>query len=132
MFDEREWSQIVDRLIRLTRQQSVAWKTVQTEDGSREWVETRAGDLEFLVGSVDEDRRPPFYLAVWDVEATRYLARVESEPWPDDVGSDASLSAAQKLIELRALAYRSAQGSPQLLARIMENLNEVERDQDLF
>lgn len=132
MFDEREWSQIVDRLIDLTRRQAASWKSVTSEDATREWVETRAGDLEFMVGSVDNDDRPPYYLAVWDVESLRYLARLESEPVPDANGWEVALSPAQKILELRGLAYRSAQGSPQLLARILSRLDDIDPEQMPF
>ena len=125
MFEEREWMQIVERLVRLTKEQVLTWKTVAAE--GTEWVETRVDDLDYMVGSVDNDQRPPYYLSLWDVNSRDYLARLESEPiQEDDEWGQAPLTAGNRLLELRTVAYRSAQGSPQLLSRIMNGFDRID------
>lgn len=120
MFEEAEWDQLVETLSRLTRANTLEWK-----EGFGE-IEARVGQMIYAIGSVDNDGRLPYYLDVRPASTAEPLARLESQPLPEfDPGWITSLTAAQKLPELRALAQRSALGAPQLFNRLIGDLNAL-------
>lgn len=125
MFEKEEWARLVGKLLALTRRNSLTWE----QDGGT--ITTSVGGVEYEIGSVDNDDRQPFYLAVVesvDPWTRRELARLISEPLEEWTASGEAAPGAQ-LIELRRLALRSAIGAPQLLGRLLGDLDRVEGDE---
>lgn len=118
MFSDQEWLQLVTRLGDLTVADKLSW----SDNGT--WVIAEVGDIDYAIGSVDGDDRPPFVLEVGDRTAQKTLARLESEPVSENRAD--SPTAAQLLPSLREVARRSATGAPQLFGRLIEGLNGLE------
>lgn len=118
MFEENEWKQLVSQLIKLTRAETVDWKNERDE------VAAVIGDYRYAIGSVDNDGRIPYYLAVKESWGQKELDRLESQPINEE--PFAQPSAGEMLLELRHLAFRSAQGAPQLFSKLMADLQQAE------
>ena len=114
MFEEEEWLALVATLIAATKSNSVKW----IEKGNA--VVTVVGNTSYEVGSVDGDDRIPFYLRVLLNEERKQteIARIESEP----VSSNMDWTAAERLLELRNVAFRSAKGAPQIFSKLLSEL----------
>ena len=120
-------SRLVERLLRLTLDSKLDWKTEHTE--GHELLVAVVRGIEYVVGAVDNDGRPPFFLTVWRTEPGVSLARLESQPPDEDAfGNPVALTAAQKIPELWAAATRSASGTPQIFGELMDALDMLDPD----
>lgn len=132
MFDDAEWRKLIVRLTTLTSAQRLEW---HESDGT---VEAVVAGTKYVIGSVDNDDRQPFFLAViatepdpWAISPQdREIARLESTPEVDrDWGSEYAPPAAELIHDLRRLANRSAKGAPQLLSKLLDDLDAVDQAQ---
>lgn len=124
MFEENEWSQLVAKLASLTHAGRIEWT-----EGDMIY-KTSVGDILYVIGTVDNDGRPPYFVGVWDSSESRYLARLESEPFPDAMGTPPQ-TAAEAIPALYALAARSAAGAPQLFNELIGALNDLDDVDDV-
>ncbi|MCE4025450.1 hypothetical protein LXM50_05650 [Microbacterium sp. Au-Mic1] len=128
MFTDDEWMQLVRRLMALTDAGRLEWiQEPQDEDMQAQGgiVVAPVGAFDYVIGSVDRDDRPPFYLGVGDREARKLLARLESTP--ARTGDDTTIITAAELVpELRERALRSASGASRLFSNLIEGLNGLE------
>jgi hypothetical protein len=128
MFDSSEWSRLVETLLKRSRSELLEWSL----DQDRGLLRARVGGTDYMIGSVDNDGRPPFFLAVGDANARAELARLESDPSEDAPWDTGVKSASQRLVELRNLAMRLAQGAPQLLNKLISDLDSLDPDGSPF
>lgn len=129
MFDESEWTQLVETLTQLTRQGRLKWH----EDGSN--VTTTVAGVTYVIGSVDNDGRQPYFLAVEEATddpwaSTKELSRLESIP--EDAEWEYGAPAGGRLHYLRREAIRNALGAPQLLNRLLKDLEATGDDEPPF
>lgn|GEM_PF-5321358 len=120
MFEESEWLELVTELISATRANALVW----TEHDHS--AVTTVGESSYEIGSVDADDRIPYFLSVRLSEngIVNEIARLESEPLNDE----REWTAAERLVELRNLAFRSARGAPQLFGKLLSELRNVTKD----
>jgi len=119
MFEDDEWNAIIGKLMDLTRANKTAWHNSESQD----LVSTVIGPVAYIVGSVDNDGRAPYFLAVVkvDSDANKELARLESTP----VNTDEGYSPQEKIVDLHRLAFRMASGGPQLVASLLADMNAL-------
>ena len=115
MFDDDEWSQIIYKLIDLTRAEKVTWE-IQF-DGT---LSSRVGSTTYGIGSVDEDGRAPYYFAVAQGEPAAEVTRLETG---DESEHQRSLDNA--VGELQRVAFRMASGGPQLAKQLLSQMEEI-------
>ena len=121
MFDEVEWASLVTRLISLSKDQVLKW-----EMPGNDAISLRVGAVEYEIGSVDRDGRAPFFLSVTSLNDGRLIGKLESSPVESNQwGSEVALSAPQMIIELRTLALRVAQNAPQVLSKLISDLDDI-------
>ena len=124
MFEENEWLELVMALISATRANALVWTE---QDHS---AVTTAGESSYEIGSVDADDRIPYFLSVRLSEngIVKEIARMESEP----LDNEREWTAAERLVELRNLAFRSARGAPQIFGKLLTELKNVTGDDAPF
>lgn len=120
MFDDAEWSQIIDRLLDLTQRNLIKWAFEESV------ITAKVGQVEYVLGSVDKDGRQPFFLHIWRPDSETIAARLESTPGPDDEVPWSGLSAAEKVSTLHAAAVRSASGAGELFDELMADLKRID------
>jgi len=119
MFDENEWRQLVGKLMQISSTGKLEWSLI---DGV---VSTTLGDFEYSIGSVDGDGRPPYFLRIWNQTSWQEIGKLISEPIQDPPWDDGERTAGQSLLELRHVATRLAYGAPQLLTRLLSELDSL-------
>lgn len=122
MFEEEEWLALVQRLIELTRADKLAWTRTHGV------VSVAVDGTEYIVGSLDNDDRPPYFLRLWDLGGEGEIARLDSEPVDEgDVWGEVNgpQNAAQWLPTLRSLAHRSASGGTARLKKLLAGLDAL-------
>ena len=118
MFSNSEWIALISKLSELT------------DEGLLKWISrnglllTNVNGTDYAIGAVDNDDRPPYFLDVGDAEARENLARLESIPSEDDEW-EGEENASQMIWALRGKALRSATGAPQLIRRLLGDLEEL-------
>ena len=125
MFEDNEWAILVAKLRDLTRNNKLEWSSQSGED-----VAT-VGGYEYSIGSVDNDDRQPFYLEIRRDFVT--LDRLVSEPITpsgDPWTEDAPQNAAQALLDLKALASRSALRTEVVFEEMLTALNRLDSELD--
>ncbi len=119
MFDESQWAELVKEISRLTDAEKLEW-------GREDSVfVAKVGSVEYVVGSVDNDDRAPYFVGVWNPESSDYVARLESQPLPDD-DSTSKLTTAHALPDLYARVKRSATGADRLFSNLLTELKGLE------
>jgi hypothetical protein len=86
-------------------------------------------NVEYALGSVDNDGRPPYFFQLWDEEKEELVARLESEPVPVEEAAlwdVPPLNGAQLIPELFELANRSASGAPEVFNRLLTDLDGLD------
>lgn len=121
MFDQEEWTVLVQRLVQLTRAGNVPWQ--ESPNGG---MSATVSGTDYYLASVDKDERPPYVLMLGDPEELRTFARLESEPLPDNNWEEDRTTGANLLPELYTLAYRHAKGAGDLLLRLLRGLDSLE------
>jgi len=119
MFDDDEWLELVRKLAALTEAEAVKWAIAANGNLS---VSLRG--YQYEIGSVDNDGRQPYFLAVNQL--------VQDEPWSETElarleaqGNDRFSDAQKELVGLQRLAFRSAHGGPQLFAKLLSDMEEI-------
>lgn len=123
MFDTEEWTTLIRRVMALTRQGQFDWS--RNDVGK---LISLVGDVEYAVGSIDSDQRPPYFFQVWDEVNDVLVARLESQPPPsaEDAWEQPELNGAQLIPELFELAVRSASGAPEVFKKLLGDLDRLD------
>ncbi|WP_336633327.1 MULTISPECIES: hypothetical protein [unclassified Microbacterium] len=118
MFDESQWGALVGEIAKLTEAEKLTWRA---EDGV---FTASVGQVEYVLGSVDNDDRAPYFFGVWDPSNSEYLAKLESQPTEN--GGLAAATPAQAVPALYARVKRSATGADRLFSSLLNGLKRLD------
>ncbi|MFB4350515.1 hypothetical protein [Microbacterium sp. CR_7] len=119
MFDESQWEALVAEISRLTDAEKLHWAPEETV------FVAKVGPMEYVMGSVDNDQRAPYFLGIWNPESREYVARLESQPRPDASQTE-RLTAAQFIPDLYKRVRRAATGTDRLFSSLLTDLKGLE------
>jgi len=117
MFENDEWLAIIKKLIELTRAEAAKWSL-----GDVNVLRSEVEGTEYEIGSVDNDGRAPYFLAIYTGEGfdREELARIESDP-----GEFENYTPGEAVTDLQRIANRMARGGPQLASKLLADMEKI-------
>jgi hypothetical protein len=126
MLTEDEWIQITTRVVRLTNAGSITWQVLQPDVEHDPTYKVRINELtEYRVWSRDGDGRVPLRFNIMRASVPgEAMQAVDSFMTKEFEVGDASAS--DWILDVYNAAARSASGSPQLVAKLLAELDDLD------
>lgn len=127
MFTEGEWGQLVWKLYRATRQDSIKWELEGTWP-SKSYIYFGESGLGYRVSSVDSDGQFPFrFEVIQEADRDSPIDAFITTPFhPADEG------ASQAVDELHAMIVRQVSGASDTFRKLLADLEGVMGDEQPF
>ncbi|MFL0564583.1 hypothetical protein ACH0CG_02415 [Microbacterium sp. 179-I 1D1 NHS] len=119
MFDDSQWAALIGEVMKLTEGEKLTWQA----DEQPLFIAT-VGDIEYVLGSVDNDGRAPYFFGIFDPTIRQYLAKLESQPVSSD--SWGGQTPAQMVPGLYARVKRAATGADKLFSSLLTGLRNLD------
>ncbi|MFD1201001.1 hypothetical protein ACFSWE_05000 [Leucobacter albus] len=121
MFSSDEWDALIKRAIAQTEAEQLVWASEDTI------FSAAVGKYEFVVGSVDNDGRLPYFFGVWNPAVEEYVDKIESRPTAGMATDlESGLSASELIPRVVELARRSASGAVHVFSELLDGLDRLD------